>query len=162
RDAIEDKNQIAENTVEFIDERLAYLVTELEGVEKGVESYKRENQITDIQASAQQSILEESAYSRQLADFQTQISVLESMEAYINSAGKDELVPSSLGIEDPTLIGLTTKFNELQLERQRLLQSVQLASPLVRSLDEQLSNLRVNIQETLGNITRSLIITRNN
>src|SRR5690606_21491753 len=48
RDAIEDKNQIAENTVKFIDDRLSYLVGELEGVEKDVEAYKRENQITDL------------------------------------------------------------------------------------------------------------------
>src|SRR5690606_22732840 len=54
------------------------------------------------------------------------------------------------------------KFNELQLERQRLLQSVQEANPLVQSLDEQLRNLRENIQENLNNIKRSLVITRNN
>src|SRR5690606_15379532 len=44
KEAIADKNQIAQNTVRFIDDRLAYLVTELEGVEKSVESYKKENQ----------------------------------------------------------------------------------------------------------------------
>src|SRR5690606_28455866 len=45
RENIEDKNQIAENTVKFIDERLNFLVTELEDVEQDVEQYKRENQI---------------------------------------------------------------------------------------------------------------------
>src|SRR5690606_1883147 len=39
---------------------------------------------------------------------------------------------------------------------------VQPANPLVESLDEQLANLRTNIQENLGNIKRSLTITRNN
>src|SRR5690606_5506276 len=47
REAIDDKNQIAQNTVKFIDERLNFLVTELEDVEQDVEQYKRENQITD-------------------------------------------------------------------------------------------------------------------
>src|SRR5690606_32339331 len=76
--------------------------------------------------------------------------------------GKDDLVPSSLGVQDPTLVSLTTKFNELQLERLRLLQTVQPANPLVQSLNDQLQNLKGNIQENLSNIKRSLVISRNN
>src|SRR5690606_4928087 len=151
REAIDDKNQIAENTVKFIDERLNFLVTELEDVEKDVEQYKRENQITDVGSEAQRYMQEASEYGRQLADYQTQISVLENMEAYMQNASGDELVPSSMGIQDPTLVGLTSKYNELQLERQKLLRTVQPANPLVQSLDEQLANLRTNIQENLGN-----------
>src|SRR5690606_5235864 len=135
-------NQIAQNTVKFIDERLLYLVSELENVEKNVEAYKRENRITDMGTEAQQYIQDASAYGRELAEIQTQVSVIESMEAYINSAGKGDLVPSSLGVQDPTLVSLSSKFNELQLERQRLLQTVQPANPLVQSLDDQLNNLR--------------------
>src|SRR5690606_17406201 len=67
-----------------------------------------------------------------------------------------------LGIQDPTLVGLTSKYNELQLERQKLLRTVQPANPLVQSLDEQLANLKTNILENLSNIKRSLTITRNN
>src|SRR5690606_15572018 len=104
REAIEDKNQIAQNTVKFIDERLNFLVTELEDVEQDVEQYKRENQITDIGNEAQQYMQEASEYGRQLADYQTQISVLESMESYMQDAAGDELVPSSMGISDPTLV----------------------------------------------------------
>src|SRR5690606_4348994 len=76
--------------------------------------------------------------------------------------GKEDLVPSSMGIQDPTLVGLTAKYNELQLERQKLLQTVQPANPLIQGLDEQLQNLKGNIQENLNNIKRSLTITRNN
>src|SRR5690606_6899628 len=43
-----------------------------------------------------------------------------------------------------------------------LLRTVQPANPLVQSLDEQLGNLKANIQENLSNIKRSLTITRNN
>src|SRR5690606_24519082 len=104
RETIEDKNQIAQNTVKFIDERLNFLVSELKDVEEDVEQYKRENQITDIGNEAQQYMQEASQYGRQLADYQTQISVLESMENYMKTASGDELVPSSMGISDPTLV----------------------------------------------------------
>src|SRR5690606_37379010 len=105
REAIDDKNQIAQNTVKFIDERLNFLVTELEDVEQDVEQYKRENQITDVGTEAQQYMQEAAEYGRQLADYQTQISVLESMENYMQTSSGDELVPSSMGIQDPTLVG---------------------------------------------------------
>src|SRR5690606_5936499 len=142
REAVEDKNQIAENTVRFIDDRLVYLVTELEDVEENVDEYKKTNQITDVGTEARQYIQDASAYGRQLADMQTEVSIIESMESYLKTAGQNEHVPSSLGVQDPTLISLTTEYNELQLERQRLLQTVQPANPLIQSLDEQLQNLR--------------------
>src|SRR5690606_29358158 len=75
REAIEDKNQIAQNTVRFIDERLLYLVSELENVEKNVEAYKKENRITDMGTEAQQYIQDASTYGRELGDIQTQVSV---------------------------------------------------------------------------------------
>ncbi len=162
REAIEDKNQIAANTVKFIDERLNYLVTELSQVERNVENYKKKNQIADVSVEAQQYLQDASEYNRKLAEYETQISILESIERYMKADGnRNQLVPSSLGLQDITLASLINKFNEQQLERQRLLRTVQEGSPLVTGVNEQLNSLRVNILENLGNIKRSLIITRN-
>src|SRR5690606_23178123 len=52
-EAVEDKNLIAANTIEFIDERLKFLISELSDVEKDVEEYKRKNQVTDVKSEAQ-------------------------------------------------------------------------------------------------------------
>src|SRR5690606_18828186 len=74
----------------------------------------------------------------------------------------NQLVPSTLGIQDITLQSLITQFNELQLERQRLLRTTQESNPLVQTIDEQLANLRNNILENLRNIQSGLEITRDN
>lgn len=163
KEAIEDKNLIASSTLEFIDERLKYLTAELSSVEKDVETFKRQNELTDVNSQASNYLQQASDYNRQLSDWAIQIDVLESIEAYLQQGSNQyKMVPSSLGIQDPTLQGLLAKFNELQLERERMLRTVQPGNPLVLNLNEQLDNLRVNVLENLRNIKKGLVITSKN
>ncbi|MBF9252534.1 polysaccharide biosynthesis tyrosine autokinase [Pontibacter sp. 172403-2] len=163
REAMEDKNLVASSTIKFVNERLGYLTDELSDVEKSVESYKRKNDVTDVSSEAQIYLQKESDYNRQLAEWDIQLEVLNSIEKYLSrNQNQYELVPSGLSIDDPTLQGLISQFNELQLERKRTLRTLQPANPLVLNMDEQLGNLRENILENLQNIKKSLEITREN
>ncbi|MBC5993348.1 GumC family protein [Pontibacter cellulosilyticus] len=163
KEAVEDKNQIAANTIQFIDERLKYLTEELSTVEKDVEAYKRQNELTDVSSEAKMYLERASEYNSQLSELEIQIDVLNSIETYLKKQQNQfELVPSTLSIQDATLINLIGKFNELQLERQRLLRTTQPGNPIVVNVNDQLANLRTNILENLGNIKSSLAITRNN
>lgn len=161
KEAVEDKNLIAAKTLDFIDERLKYLTSELSGVEKNVENYKRRNELANVSSQAQQYIEEASENSKKVAELEIQYDVLESIQKYLKQEdGQYQLVPSSLNIQDPTLVGLITKFNELQMERERMLRTVEPSNPVVVSLNEQLINLRNNILENLRNIKNGLAITR--
>ena len=162
-EAVEDKNTLASGTLDFIDERLRYLTAELADVEKNVEMYKIQNDLTDVSSEAELYLKSANDYSKQLAEFQIQIELLESIEEYLRKVGgQQELVPSSLNIQDPTLLVLIGKFNELQLERQRMLRTTFPDNPLIHNLNEQLSNLRENIRENIRNVKNGLIITRDN
>ena len=163
REAIEDKNLIAASTIEFLDERLKYITSEITDVEKDVEQYKRQNELTDVSAQATNYLAQASDYNKKLAEWAIQIDVLESIENYISqSQNQYKIVPSTLNIQDPTLLSLISKFNELQLERERLLRTAYSNNPLVQNINEQLEILRGNIQENLRNIKKGLIITSNN
>ncbi|TPE39988.1 GumC family protein [Pontibacter mangrovi] len=164
KEAVEDKNLVAASTIEFIDERLKFLTTELTDVEKNVEQYKRQNELTDVSSEAQLYLQQASEYNKQLAQFEIQLDVLNSIEKYLRQQQDEqfEVVPSTLNIQDPTLLGLITKFNELQLERQRMLRTTKANNPLVQNMTDQLANLKVNILENLQNIKKGLEITRNN
>src|SRR5690606_28688291 len=161
KETIEDKNQVELSTIEFLDERIAFLSTELSDVEKDVEQYKRQNQVTDVGSNAQIYLQTASEYNKELGDFELQLDIINSLEEYVSQV-ELKLVPSSLNIPDPTLNGLIGKFNELQLERQRMLRTIQPSSSLILNMDDQLSNLKVNIRENLRNIKSGLIITRDN
>lgn len=161
KEALADRNLIANTTIQFIDERLKFLTSELTDVEKDVEEYKRANELTNVTANADQYIARASEYNKQLADIGIQIEVLESIETYINKQpGKYELVPSTLSIQDPTLVQLIARFNELQLEKERMLRTTLPNNPLVQDINEQLASLQLNILENLHNIKNGLVITQ--
>ncbi|WP_223651788.1 GumC family protein [Hymenobacter psoromatis] len=162
-EAIEDKNLMATNTIHFLDERLGSLTKELTGVEKNVERYKSQNGVTDVTTQATNYLEQASDYNKKLSDWEAQIDVLKSIESYLNTTtSQAQLVPSTLGIQDQTLLGLIGKFNELQLERERMLRTTEPGNPLVMNMNQQLDNLKTNILENLRNIKNGLLITSNN
>jgi capsular exopolysaccharide synthesis family protein len=163
REAVEDKNLMATNTLKFLDERLQYITSDLSDVEKTVEKYKSSNSLTDVSTQASLYTEQASTYNTQLSEWAIQIEVLESIEKYLQKAGdQSSTVPSTLGIKDETLLALIGQFNQLQLERERMLRTTQPGNPLVQNIAEQLVELRIKILENLRNIKRGLLITSNN
>lgn len=163
KEAVEDKNLMASNTIKFIDNRLQYLTAELSVVERNVEEYKKKNELTNVNSEATLFLEQASENNKQLADFEIRLDVLNSIEKYLKKQGNQfELVPNTLSIDEPTLLALVAKFNELQLERQRMLRTTQPNNPLVLNLNDQLAHLRTNILESLHNIKNGLLVTRNN
>ncbi|MFD1467657.1 GumC family protein [Hymenobacter caeli] len=165
KEALEDKNMAATSTIAFLDNRLNSLTAELTGVEKNVEQYKRQNEVADVGTQASSYVAQAGENSRKLNDWAAQITVLESIEDYLRQGvgpGQAQLVPSTLGIQDQTLTGLISKFNDLQLERERMLRTAEPGNQLVQTMNEQITNLRSNILENLRNIKGGLVLTSNN
>lgn len=163
QESLKEKSYAINNTIEFLDERLKYITGNLSKVEQQVEQYKRSNELTDVNSQASNYVEQANTYNKNLSEWSIQIEVLESIEQYLtDNQGQYKLIPSTLGIQDPTLMSLITKLNELQTERERMLRSVKPTNPLVQNLNEQLANLRLNILENLKNIKNGLIITSNN
>ncbi|RZK42727.1 MAG: polysaccharide biosynthesis tyrosine autokinase [Hymenobacter sp.] len=127
RESIEDKNLMAVSTLKFLDERLRLITAELSGVEKGVEKFKSQNALTDISSQASGYETQASNYTQQLAEWATQIDLLESLESYLRkNTGQYSIVPSSLGLKDETLLGLIGKFSKIRKvpEQERELQEI--------------------------------------
>lgn len=163
REAIEDKSLMATNTLKFLDERLRYLTTDLSNVEKTVEKYKSGNGLTDIGTQATAYSDKASTYTTQLSDGTIQLEILESIEKYLQqSTDRSSIVPSTLGLKDETFMALIGQFNQLQLERERMLRTTQPGNPLVENINEQLIQLRIKLLENIRNIKRGLQITSNN
>lgn len=159
---VNNKNQMALNTIKFIDGKLKFLTKNLSGVEQDVENYKKDNRITELSADAQMSLQSSGDYSQQLSATEVQLGLVQSLISYLKGAGSSfELVPSTLGLKDPTLQSLTDKYNNLQIERQRLLRNNSESNPLVVNLTEQLTSLKGNLLENLTMIRRGLSLERN-
>lgn len=160
--AVKEKNIIATNTIDFIDEQLIALTDELEAIERKIEDYKTSNNISDLSSELSTSIYNSGEFESQLSRNRTQAEVLESIERYLsNPVGMTE-VTSSLTIQDETLASLVIKFNDLQSEKERLLRTIQPNNPLILNLEEQLSSLKNNILTNLSNIKAGLNIENRN
>lgn len=149
--SVDAKNRIADSTIAFVDNRLALVSHELTGVEKDIQTFKQNNQLADLGEQAKLLIASTGDFSRQLTEQQVKLSVIESLEKYINDeANNKRIVPSSLVLEDPNFVSIIGKYNGLELERERLLMSNTPSNPVVKNIDEQLISLRGDLKSNLS------------
>ena len=161
-EAVAYKNKLANASLDLIDDRLSLLTNELNNVEKNVEEYKQKNDLTNVTSDAEMYLQQASQYKRQMSEYDIQIDVLNSIQNYLESGDESTTVPSSLNISDATLVSLIGKFNDLQIQRRRMLETTPKNNPVVVDMDKQISSLKTNILENLKNVKNGLIITRNN
>ncbi len=165
REAINDKNQIASKTVEFIEDRLTYLMQELTDVESNVEEYMQEKELADVSSQAQAVLAQKIENRKEVEEIDIQLAVLNEIDIYVKAQKGNEfdLVPTTLSINDLTLSALISRYNDLQLERERRIQTgARPNNPSIVNINDQLANIRENIIENLNNIKNGLRITRRN
>ncbi|MFD2203291.1 GumC family protein [Shivajiella indica] len=162
RETEDEKNQIARNTIAFIDEQLQELGSELKAIEKEAEQYKLNYSITDVGAESELYLESTTANRQQISALSVQIDVLESIEDYITRDENNfQMVPSTLNIDDQTLSELIANFNTLQRQREGMLRTTQPNNPIVQNLNQQLTSLKISILENIKNIKNGLMISRN-
>lgn len=160
-DAIADKNREALNTKIFIDERIALIDKELGVAERKVEEYKKSHGLTDIQSNVQLSLRKGSEYEQKLIDVNTQLNLVEYLNQYIGEVGnKNKLVPSNVGINDPTLTATINEYNKTVLERERLLRTNTESNPMVQKVDAQVAALRDAMATAIVSVKQGLNIAR--
>ena len=160
-EAIEDKNQEARNTQQFIEERIAIINRELSTAESNVEEYKKTEGLSDLQLNLQRDMQLGSEYERRLVEVETQLDVVNSLSSYLNNpANSSKTIPTNIGVQDPTLSATTSEYNRLLLERERLSQSMTDDNPAMKRLNEQISGLRESISASISSVQQGLQIRR--
>lgn len=162
RQANIDKNEIARNTEAFINSRLEKISAELGATEGALESYKKRNRMVNQEMNAAQAMDNANAYDQKLAEANTQVALLNSVqESMGRPGGKYETLPANVGISDPTVNGLINKYNEIALQRNKLLRSASETSPTVTPLTSQLDDLNNSIHRAMSQAKKGLQIQRN-
>lgn len=158
----DDKNRIADSTIAFIDERLQIVANELGSVETDIETFRKSNDLTDLSSQSKLLLDNSFEYVKELTQHDVQIEVVKSLENYLaDNNNSDRLVPTSLTIQDPTLIALVQAYNAAQIEMDRRAQNTAPNNPVMKQLSVQVKNLKGDILATLGNIKKGLTISRN-
>lgn len=159
-EAAADKNFISENTSQFIANRLALITEELDGVEKSVENFKNSNQLTDIETEAKLFIESSSEYDKLGVEADIQLNIISSMQDFMKKSKKSDLLPTNIVSGEATeLIG---SYNQLVLDRNRILKSATEANPTVIKIDDQLSSLKSTVASSLSRMKSNLTIQKRN
>ena len=161
RDANDDKNEVASKTAEFIDERIKIINGELGTTEKELETFKRDAGLTDLKSDAQLALSENSEYEKKRAENSTQLRLVQFLSEYANNPDHAyEVLPVNVGLTDTGLTELINRYNEMLLERKRLLRTSSESNPVVVNLDASIRAMRSNVQTTILSVQKGLMITK--
>ena len=154
-----DKNEVAQRTAEFIDERIGIISKELGSTERDLENFKRSAGITDLTSEAQIALTGNAEYEKKRVENQTQINLVMDLQRYLQGA-EYEVLPSNIGLQDAVVAGAIDRYNEMVSERNRLLRTSTESNPAIVNLNASIRAMRGNIQTTLDATLKGLEITR--
>lgn len=168
-DGINDKNLEAQNTQNFINDRLGIISKDLSGIENEKEGFKRSNQITDLEAQANLALSNADNNNKAAFGFNTQLNLINSIYA---ATSKDQLLPTNMGLST-TVESSLSQYNNLLLTKNRVLKQATTLNPEVVEMTKQIAILknlirknlveeRENIQLQLAQTEAQLNIAKNN
>ncbi len=156
QNAIEDKQIIADRTSNFINDRISDISANLSTVDQDAQDLKTSRGLTDIQSEANINLNIGAANQQELANFRTQLDIASSMQNLVEQQEGFEVLPGNIGLNDPTIASTTERYNQLVLERKRLLKSSTERSPIIQNLDQQLRGLKQSMQSSLNSTVNNL------
>ena len=154
---VANKNRAAVNTTKFLNERLSIIEQDLATVEEALRKYKSSNKLTDIKAVSQLYLNQSSQYSTKAFEVRNQISVASFIKDYLNDpANAMSLIPADLGISNGTVNSEIKEYNELVLQRDRLLTGSGANNPMVADLNTAIAAIRSSILNSIENLISTL------
>ena len=154
-----DKNEVAQKTAEFIDERIGIISKELGSTEQDLENFKRSAGITDLNSEAQIALTGNAEYEKKRVENQTQINLVMDLQRYMKG-NEYEVLPSNIGLQDAASAGAIDRYNQMLVERKRLLRTSTENNPTIINLDTSIRAMRTNVQATLDATLKGLQITK--
>jgi len=159
---LEEKNQIAENTVKFIDVQLADMTDSLRRAEVRLQDFRTDNKVIDLNK-------EGSLLFDQIKTLQNDKGIFQlkgRYYAYIKKYLSDReslnylVAPSAMGVEDPQLGLLLDEINKTYIERAELKASVKQGNPGLEQLNIRLENLRSSLSEKVNSLIATNLVAQ--
>lgn len=144
-EGVNDKNEEAKNTQNFINDRLELITGDLSGIEGEKERFKRSNQITDLETQAGLAVQQSSENTKQILTQSMQLDLVNSVLAA--SAG-EQLMPTGMGLPGGTESAIS-EYNELLLTRNRVQKQATGENPAMVEMNKKLTSLKNLIRKNL-------------
>ncbi len=158
-DALSDKNKTALNTTQFLKIRIDSLYNELHVIETNIESYKRTNKFVDASAEVGLTLSKMSQLQEKNSTLDVQSAMIKAIEKQIKTGSRYELLPASIGLPE-NVASIVGKYNEVVLNRMRILRNSSEENPVIQTMDEQLKSLNKNLLASLQNAQKDIAISK--
>jgi capsular exopolysaccharide synthesis family protein len=153
---IEDKNQMATKTLNFIENRLNNVTDQIDSVEKNIESYKAQNGVADLSSQA-------SVYFENIKDFdksnsllEMQLQLLNEVSTYVESKSKSStVVPSIILLDDPILKSLLDQLYQAEFELSKARTTAGEKSDIVVLAFDKVNKIKADIRESISNLKQN-------
>jgi capsular exopolysaccharide synthesis family protein len=157
---VQENNEMAVNTSNFINERLDSISIELRGVEDQVVNFKKDQGITDLSTEAKIFVEQTATVEQKRIETETQLKTVELIENFMHRPSNDYKLIPTLGIIDIGLAEVITKYNESLSVYQRLERSASENNPARERASAELMNTRQSIQAAINNVKNALKISK--
>ena len=154
---IENRNQISVSTSRFITERLNAIEKELGNVDQDISSYQSEHLIPDVQQAATMYMTENQQAKTEILKLNNILQMTRYMRDFImDSNNRNEVLPANTGIDDSSIEGQITEYNNAVMKRNQLVRNSSVSHPKVMNLDIQIASMRTAILSAIDNQIRGL------
>ena len=158
-DATSDYNQEAQQTADFIRQRLKLISTELDDTENSLEHFKRKGGISDYDNDVKMSATQKYQYDNRIAETETQYRLVSDLLDYVNNPGnKLQPVPSNIGLADPTLAKSLEEYNKIIFQYQQLQRTAAPGSPTLRQAEQSAADFLKGIRMSLNTLQKQYAI----
>jgi tyrosine-protein kinase Etk/Wzc len=160
---LEEKNQIAINTIRFIDSQLSGITDSLKTAEEDLQAFRSKNNVLDINLSTKTIIEQVNKLENEKAVLNLKAKYYNYLRDYLlsNQDIKDIIAPSAMGIEDPLLNNQISEVAKLNNEIAALMYSSTEKNPYLISVQKKIKSAKEILIENLNNIVRTTDISLN-
>lgn len=158
---LERKNQVANNTVNFIEKELMGVSDSLSAAEKVLEDFRSRNEVMDVSMQGQMIIQQLNDLETQRAGVKVRLDYYNYLIDYLqNNMNVQELkVPSAMGVEDPGLSQLLAELSVLNAEKSSLQFNSRAINPGILKIDHQIQKLKSSIIENAKSVIETTNMT---
>ena len=152
--SIDDKNATIKQRLEYIVGQLVRIDHDLDSIEAKRIVYINENNLSAYEAQVASFFEIQTRSDEEIQNQKQQLAIIDMMTAYLkDSMNNFEKTPSSLSISDQALGVMISGYNQIQLDRKRMLeQKIPEENPQLQAKNAELEKLRTSILESLKNV----------
>jgi len=148
---LEDKNRLANSTIDFINNQLSNISSSLGRSEQQLQNFRSRYDVMSIDEKTRTLSAQIMDLESNRDDIESNYRALIQVKDYfeINKDSPNFIAPSLLGVEDEVLSSLMQEMSRLVSERQELINKNQLKNPRLKTLEQNIGNIQGVISDNI-------------